>query len=133
MADEQPPVEEDVSEADRIYEEDQSALFSALAGVMDERGLDEQELVPMLIGAAYHFRSIGYVVETAKPSEAGLRMDFDRLRKLVDEVHRDYRKNAAGVIRDTVAMLTAIAERMEEEEAAQSVKPTSVLFDGSGR
>jgi hypothetical protein len=133
MSNEQPPVDDDISEGDRLYEEDQSALFAALTGVMDERGLDEHEIVPLLLDAAYHFRAVGYVVETTKPSEAGLRMDFDRLRKLVDEVHRDYRKNAGNVVRDIVAMLTAIAERMEEEEAAQSVKPTNVLFDGSGR
>ncbi len=133
MADEHPPIDEDLSEADRLYEEDQSALFSAIVEIMDERGLDEHEIVPLLLDAVYHFRSVGYVAETAKPSEAGLRMDLDRLRKLADEVHRDYRKNAGQVVRDTVTMLQAIAERGEEEEAAQSIKPTSVLFDGSGR
>ncbi len=133
MADEIPPVDDNLSEADHLYEEDQSALFSAIIEMMDERGLDEHEIVPLLLDATYHFRSIAYVAETAKPSEAGLRMDLDRLRKLADEVHRDYRKNAGQVVRDTVAMLQSIAERVEEEEAAQSVKPTSVLFDGSGR
>jgi hypothetical protein len=133
MADEKPPVDEDQSEGDRLFEEDQSALFSAITEMMDERGLDEHEIVPLLLDAAYHFRSVGYVAETAKPSEAGLRMDLDRLRKLVDELHRDYRKNAGNVVRDIGAMLVAIAERVEEEEAAQSVKPTAILFDGSGR
>lgn len=133
MSDREPPVDEDLSEADRLYEEDQSALFSAITEMMDERGLDEHEIVPLLLDAAYHFRSVGYVAETAKPSEAGLRLDLDRLRKLTEEVHRDYRKNAGQVVRDTVEMMQAIAERVEEEEAAQSVKPTSVLFDGSGR
>ena len=57
-----------------------------MAEVMEERGLSEEDLVPMLVGAVYHLRSLAYVASTAKPSEAGLRMDLDRLRKAIEEM-----------------------------------------------
>ena len=63
--------------------------------------MSEDDLVPLLIDAVYHYRAIAYVVSTAKPSEGGLRMDLDRFRKLVDDVHRDYKKNAGEVVRST--------------------------------
>jgi len=128
MTDELPPAPpaEDESEGERLFREDESALFDALAGVMEDRGLDEEDLVPMLISIVYHFRSFAYVASTAKPSEAGLKLDLDRLRKLVDEVHRDYRKNAATVVRDLAAAL-------EEGDEPEMVTPETILSNGSGR
>jgi len=117
----------DESESERLLREDETALLAALAGVMEERGLDEEELVPLLIGILYHFRSFAYVAVTAKPSEAGLRMDLDRMRKLIEEIHREYRKNAAAVVRDLLATLEA------EEAETETVKPGTILSDGSGR
>lgn len=126
MADEAPPVE-DESEGERLFREDETALFDALAAVMEERGLDEEDVVPMLIGAIYHFRAFAYVATTAKPSEAGLKMDLDRMRKLVEDTHRDYRKNAAAVLRDLLAALE------EGEEQPETVTPSTILSNGSGR
>jgi hypothetical protein len=116
-------VPEGEEEAERLYREDEAALFEALDRIMEERGMSEHDLVPMLIGAAYHYRSLAYVAETAKPSEAGLKMDLDRLRKLVEEMHRGYRKSAAEVIKEIAEML----------DAPDAVTPTSVLSEGSGR
>ena len=110
-------------EAERVYREDEAALFEALDGVMEERGIGEHDLVPLLLGAVYHYRSLAYVADTAKPSEAGLKMDLDRLRKMIDEVHRGYRKSAAQVVAEITAML----------DAPVAVTPTSVLSEGSGR
>ena len=133
MADEPVP-DDDESEADRLYREDESALFDALAEVMEERGLNEDELVPMLVAALYHLRAFAYVSSTAKPSESGLRMDLDRMRKLVEEVHRDYRKNAAAIVRDLLAALEAPPEPdAPAEDGPRTVKPVSIISDGSGR
>jgi hypothetical protein len=121
MADEDLPEGDD--EAERAYREDEAALFEALDKVMDERGIGEHDLVPLLLAAAYHYRSLAYVADTARPSEAGLKMDLDRLRKMVDEVHRGYRKNAAQVVAEIAEML----------DAPEAVTPTSVLSEGSGR
>ena len=126
MADEIPPVE-DESEGERLYREDESALLEALAGVMEDRGLDEEDLVPMLVGLLYHFRSFAYVASTAKPSEAGLKLDLDRMRKMIEEVHREYRKNAATVVKDLLATLE------EAEEEPETVTPETILSNGSGR
>lgn len=126
-------IPESEDEAERLHREDEAALFGALLDVMDERGLDEGGLVPLLLDAAFHYRSLAYVVATAKPSESGLRMDLDRMRKLIDEVHRDYRKNAADVVRSLIAMLDAVAPASIDEEKPEEVKPTSILSEGSGR
>jgi hypothetical protein len=95
---------------------------------MEERGLDEGQLAAFLLGELYHYRAISYVTGTAKPSEAGLRMDLDRLRKEVEEIHRAYRKHAGGIVKDIVAALDAA-----EDDEPENVKPTSILSDGSGR
>lgn len=121
MADDDLPEGDD--EAERVYREDEAALFEALDGVMEERGIGEHDLVPLLLAAVYHYRSLAYVADTAKPSEAGLKMDLDRLRKMVDEVHRGYRKNAAQVVAEISEML----------DAPVAVTPTSILSEGSGR
>ena len=52
-----------------------------------------------------------------------MRMDLDRLRKVIDEVQRDYRKNAAQVVSELAALL----------DAPEAVTPTSILSEGSGR
>lgn len=130
MSDPDFPDSED--EGRRLYREDEAALLSALTGVMDERGLDEGALVPLLLDAAFHYRSLAYVVDTAKPSESGLRMDLDRMRKLIDEVHRDYRKNAADVVGSLIAMLDRLAQAPEDEKKSDDVTPT-ILSEGSDR
>lgn len=95
---------------------DQRAVHAALAEVMDERGLEEGDMALMLIEIAFHFRAIGYVVATEKPSEGGLRLELDRFRKFIDDVHRDYRKNAGEVLKGIVAMLDAVAKMIEAED-----------------
>jgi hypothetical protein len=119
----------------KLYREDLSALFEVLVDLMEERDLDEEHLVPLLIEATYYYRSLAYAFATAKPSENGLRMDLDRMRKLTDEMHRDYRKNAGDVLKDMIAMLDTIAVAgdtaadVDHEEAG----PPQVISDGSGR
>ncbi len=110
-------------EDERLYREDEAALFDALDRVMEERDLSEHDLVPMLVAVAYHYRSVAYVADTAKPSETGLKLDLERLKKLIDEMHRGYRKSAAQVIAEISASL----------EAPEAVTPTSILSEGSGR
>lgn len=131
---EDPTPAEDESEDERLFREDESALYDALAEVMEVRGLSEEDVVPMLVGALYHLRSFAYVAATAKPSEAGLRMDLDRMRKLVEEVHRDYRKNAATIVRDLLTALETPPEAEPEDDGQpETVKPSAVMFDGTGR
>lgn len=129
------PADAAEDEGARLFREDQAALFSVLAKLLDEREMEEGELAALLIDAVYHFRSLAYVVDTPKPSETGLKMDLDRLRKLIDEVHRDYRKNAAAVISDMISVLDAVAAELEtgSEAEAEAAGPPSVLSDGSGR
>lgn len=140
MADEHLP--EDETEAERLFREDQNAVIEALALVMEERGLDEGELAALLVGELYHYRAIAYVMGTAKPSESGLRMDLDRLRKEIDELHREYRKNAGGIVRDILAAIEDMGADGEDGDGGEngaggdgpgSVTPTGVLSDGSGR
>ena len=123
MADDDLPAGDGEDEAERVYREDEAALFDALDAVMEERGIGEHDLVPLLLAAAYHYRSLAYVADTAKPSEAGLKMDLDRLRKMIEDVHRGYRKSAAQVVSELAAIL----------DAPEAVTPTSVLSEGSGR
>jgi hypothetical protein len=128
MAEDEPTLFEDETEDERLVREDQKALVDALIDVMEERGLDEGQLASLLLGEIYHYRAIAYVTGTAKPSEAGLRMDLDRLRKEIEEIHRAYRKHAGDIVKDIIAALDSA-----EDDEPESVKPTSILSDGSGR
>jgi hypothetical protein len=134
MADKGPSDEAD-DEGHKLYREDQLALFEVLADLMSERDLDEEHLVPLLIEATYYYRSLAYAFATAKPSETGLRMDLDRMRKLTDEVHRDYRKNAGVVLKDLITMLDTIVVPGDEAAAIddEAAGPPQVISDGSGR
>jgi len=114
---------------DKLHREDQDALFRALATVMEDRELDEDMIVPMLVDALYHYRALAYVAATAKPSEAGLRMDLDRLHKTIEEVHRDYRKNAAEIVRELASFVAAL----DAEASGEKVEPVRVITDGTKR
>lgn len=123
----------DDDEREALYREDQDALFSALSEVIEERDLAPDEIVPLLLGAAYHYRSFAYVMTTAKPSESGLRADLDRLHKMVVDMHRGYRRDAGIIVRGLSA---AIAQMESEKEAATAEgegEPPAVLSDGTGR
>lgn len=131
MTEDQPTLfeDEDETEEERLLGEHQKAIVAALVGVMEERGLDEGQLAAFLLRELYHYRAISYVAETAKPSEAGLRLDLDRLRKEIEDIHRAYRKHAGRIVKDIIAALDAAAE----EDEPENLKPTSILSDGSGR
>lgn len=125
----------DDDESESLYREDQEAVLDALAEVIEERDLAPDEIVPLLLGVVYHYRALGYVVTTAKPSESGLRTDLDRLHKMIVEMHRGYRKDAGSIVR---ALSAAVAEMENEAEAEIAdgegdEEPPAILSDGTGR
>jgi hypothetical protein len=131
-------IADDGDESDALYREDQDALFAALAEVIEERDLEPDEIVPLLIDAVYHYRALAYVITTPKPSESGFRTDLDRLHKMLVESHREYRKSAGTAVRSLSAAIAAMDRvAMTDEEAAADGdgegKPPGVLSDGTGR
>lgn len=113
------------------YGQDQDALFIALAELMEERELDEEMLVPLLIDAVYHYRALAYVAATAQPSGDGLRMDLDRLRKMIEEAHRGYRKDAPEIVKELSTFLDEMARELDL--GAEIIQPGNLLSDGTER
>jgi hypothetical protein len=70
------------------------ALHQLIQGYMDEHDLSDETRSLMLLEISVRMHMVGYALETEKPSASGLKLDLDRLRREIDNVIGDAKKNA---------------------------------------
>jgi hypothetical protein len=104
-------------EADRAVEEELEAHVEAIHQLLDEYA-EEHDLPPQVMSGltfdlAVKLRTISYVLDAAKPSGSGLKFDLDRCRREVDDMFREYKKNADEFVRMMKELIDA-AERDQE-------------------
>jgi len=90
------------------------ALHQLIQGYMDEHDLSDETGSLMLLEISVRMHTVGYALETETPSAAGLKLGLDRLRREIDNLIRDAKKNAEHLIA-TAKTLRAAAENESED------------------
>jgi hypothetical protein len=90
-------------------------LFGRVADFADEEDVDDEVIPALLLQLAVTMRTMNYTGSVAKPSGSGLKLDLDRFRRLIDDLIRETKKDADGLVARTKAVIEA-SERGELEE-----------------
>ncbi len=91
------------------------ALHELVQDYMDEHDLLEEMTSVVLLNVCVRMRMVGYALETAKPSAAGLKLDLDRFRGEMDNCIRAAKKDADRFIAEA-KIARAKAENDADEE-----------------
>ncbi|KAB2871391.1 MAG: hypothetical protein F9K43_08825 [Bauldia sp.] len=106
MADDLFGGEQAEEEADDLFDALRSELAIALAAFADEQDVDDDFLSFLLLDAAVTQRALAYALGTEKPSEGGLKIEFDRFGRAFGELLREAKKQARPMLahlRQTIA------------------------------
>jgi hypothetical protein len=109
------PFDNQEDPAFEAYAAHREALMLRLSEFADERDLDEGLLAAMLLEAAISMSALGYALSVAKPSESGLKMNFDRFQRAFVELVRLSKKDA----RDHLARIMAALDQAEAMVAGE--------------
>jgi hypothetical protein len=102
---------ETVDDFDRLTD----LLFERVVEFAEEEEVAEGLLSPLLLRLALTTRMIDYVATTAKPSGGGLKLDLDRLRRDIEDLIREMKKDADRFIAEARESIAA-AELDEDED-----------------
>lgn len=106
---------EEEAEAEDQFDALRSELAVTLAAFADEQEVDDDLLSFLLLDAAVTQRALAYALGTEKPSEGGLKIEFDRFGRAFGELLREAKKQARPMLahlRQTIAE----AERAADDE-----------------
>jgi hypothetical protein len=87
-------------------------LFERVAEFADDEDVDDEVIPVLLLQLAVTMRAMNYTGSVAKPSGSGLKLDLDRFRRLTDDLIRETKKDADGLVARTKAIIDA-SERGE--------------------
>jgi hypothetical protein len=87
-------------------------LFTRVAEFADDEDVDDEVIPVLLLQLAVTMRTMNYTGSVAKPSGSGLKLDLDRFRRLADDLIRETKKDADGLVTRTKVFIDA-AERGE--------------------
>jgi hypothetical protein len=93
------------------------AVYQLVLQYAEEEQLSNVFVSDLVFEAALRLRMMAYVLETAKPSGSGLKIELDRCRRELDDTIRDHKKMADEFVQMSK---TAIEEMMAEEESEQA-------------
>jgi hypothetical protein len=116
----------DDSDRDEKLDRAEVAFLRAVAKIIDECRLDAADVTHLLLGALYQYHSLGYVLSVEKPSETGLKLQLDRLRKVIDDCHRDFRKSAGETVRSMSGAMSAVIPELERAAGRDGPADTAV-------
>jgi hypothetical protein len=97
------------------FREDCDELMGLIGDFAEERNMDGRLLAGFLIEAALSVQASSYMVSVEKPSEAGMKLDLDRFRRVIDDIFRNAKKSAAP----TLAALREQLAKLEEDGATE--------------
>ena len=115
MPDDNDLFDEDGREALDEFDRLTQLLSQHLLKFAEDEDIPDEMLALLLLRIAITSRMLGYVASTAKPSAGGLKLDLDRFRRLIDDLIRETKKDAEGVVARAKEEIAA-AERDEDED-----------------
>ena len=89
------------------YEAHRTALMQMLSEFAEQQDIDEGLLAELLLEAAVSMSALDYALSVAKPSESGLKMQFDRFQRGFGDLIRLSKKDARNHL---ARMLKALDE-----------------------
>jgi hypothetical protein len=92
------------------------ALHQLIQGYMDEHDLSDEIGSLMLLEISVRMHMVGYALETEKPSASGLKLDLDRLRREMENLIRDAKKNADHFIAEAKTVRAAAENEPESND-----------------
>lgn len=107
---------EDDPEVD-AYMQHREALLTMLSEFAEERDVDEGMLSAMLLDAAVSMSALDYALSVAKPSESGLKMNFDRFQRSFADLIRFSKKDARDHLGRIMAVLDEVHPAVGKDEA----------------
>ena len=112
----------DVDDADLETEFDRmrDLLHERISEFAEEHDLPVGALSPLLLDLAVTSRMMDYVLSTAKPSAAGLKLDLDRMRREVEDFMRDCKRGADEFIDSARDVVEEMQEELEAEAGPES-------------
>jgi hypothetical protein len=123
--DEQDDIDESALAAD--FDRMRDLLHERISEFAEEHDLPVGALSPLLLDLAVTSRMMDYVLSTAKPSAAGLKLDLDRMRRDVEDFVRDCKRNADEFIGHAKELVEEMQDELEtgpeSEEAETPRKP----------
>jgi hypothetical protein len=123
--DEQDDIDESALAAD--FDRMRDLLHERISEFAEEHDLPVGALSPLLLDLAVTSRMMDYVLSTAKPSAAGLKLDLDRMRRDVDDFVRDCKRGADEFIGHAKELVEEMQDELEtgpeSEEAETPRKP----------
>jgi hypothetical protein len=82
-------------------------LFERVDEFADDEDVDDEVIPALLLQLAVTMRTMNYTGSVAKPSASGLKLDLDRFRRLAEDLIRETKKDADGLIARTKAAMEA--------------------------
>jgi hypothetical protein len=82
-------------------------LFERVTEFADDEDVDDEEIPLLLLQLAVTMRTMNYTGSVAKPSGSGLKLDLDRFRRLAEDLIRETKKDADGLVARTKAVMDA--------------------------
>jgi hypothetical protein len=110
----------DDAELDAEFNHMRDLLHERISDFAEEHDLPVGALSPLLLDLAVTSRMMDYVLSTAKPSAAGLKLDLDRMRRDVEDFIRDCKRSADEFIEHAKDVVAEMQEELEAEEALEA-------------
>jgi hypothetical protein len=112
----------DVDDADLETEFDRmrDLLHERISDFAEEHDLPVGALSALLLDLAVTSRMMDYVLSTAKPSAAGLKLDLDRMRRDVEDFVRDCKRGADEYIDHAKEIVEEMQDELEAEDGLEA-------------
>jgi hypothetical protein len=107
---------DDEDAAFEVYDAHRKALMVTLSEFAEAQQVGEDELAALLQEAAVSMTALDYVLSVAKPSESGLKMQFDRFQRAFGDIIRMSKKDAKIRLTQIINALDAAAADLDEDE-----------------
>jgi hypothetical protein len=99
---------------DDEFDELRNILYAQVSEFAEEHDLPVGALSPLLLDLGVTSRMMDYVLSVEKPSGSGLKLELDRMRRDIDDLVRDCKRNADEFIAHSKE---ALEEALKEAQA----------------
>jgi hypothetical protein len=99
------------------------AVYRLVLKYAEEQKLSDGLVSDLAFEAGVRLRMMAYVLETAKPSGGGLKLDLDRCRRELDDTFREHKKMADEFVRMAKAAIDELAADDDADEGEEQPNP----------